>query len=185
MRFLALVGTLLAAPMVMAEAPFPVNLGGPFTLTDQHGETRTQADPDGQLQLLFFGYANCPDICTAALPLMAGIVDDLADDGHALTPVMITVDPNVDTPETMGPAMAKWHADFVGLSGSEAALAESYKAFQVDIEPLFQAPDGQWIYAHGSFIYLLDETGGLLTLIPPILGPEQAADIVRGYLPSG
>ncbi|MEO0922724.1 MAG: SCO family protein, partial [Pseudomonadota bacterium] len=51
----------------------PWEVGGPFELTNQDGETRSAADPDGKHQLLFFGYANCPGICSAALPMMAQI----------------------------------------------------------------------------------------------------------------
>ena len=182
MRFvLALAGTLLASS-ALAEDPFARALGGSFELVDQFGETRTEVDPDGQAQLLFFGYANCPDICTAALPLMAQMVDVLEDQGHIVRPIMITVDPKFDTPDTMGPAMAKWHERFVGLSGTEDALQVSYDAFNVEFEPLFVDPAGQTIYAHGSFIYMLDSDGKFLTLIPPILGPDQAAGIVAGYL---
>lgn len=168
--------------LAWAADPFARAIGGPFELTDQYGQTRTQVDPDGQAQLLFFGYANCPDICTAALPLMGQMVDLLEDQKVTVRPIMITVDPKVDTPETMGAPMAQWHKRFLGLSGSEDALQASYEAFNVDVEPLFTGPDGQTIYAHGSFIYLLDASGGLLTLIPPIISPEEAAKIAASYL---
>ena len=176
-----LIGLTGAAPGWAAD-PFLSNLGGSFELTDQYGKVRTEKSPDGKAQLVFFGYANCPDICTAALPLMAEIVSTLEQEKLDVTPIMITVDPNVDTPETMGPPMAKWHPDFVGLSGSPEALQVSYDAFQVEITPLFQEPTGQWIFAHGSFIYLLDEQGEVIALVPPILGPDEATNIVRKNL---
>ena len=77
--------------------PFDLDLGGAFTLTDQTGAKRSQADPQGRAQLVFFGYANCQSICSVALPLMADAVTTLADEGIAVTPVMITVDPARDT----------------------------------------------------------------------------------------
>ena len=86
----------LAALPAAGQSPFPVEIGGPYALTDQFGETRTQADPDGKAQLLFFGYANCLNICSAALPLMAQMVSALAEDGIEVTPVMITVAPDQD-----------------------------------------------------------------------------------------
>ncbi len=180
-----LAALLLAAPAFATDPPkdpFARALGGTFELVDHNGRTRTEVDPDGAAQLLFFGYANCPDICTAALPLMAMMVDQLKANGHNVRPLMITVDPEVDTPKTMGPPMERIHPDFLGLSGSESALQQSYAAFNVEIEPLFTAPDGQTIYAHGSFIYLLDPQGQFLTLIPPILGPDEAAKIAAGYM---
>ncbi|MGC3939211.1 SCO family protein [Roseobacter sp. EG26] len=178
----ALLLSLFAGSAVQAEAPLPFDLGGPYELTDQHGQTRTQADPGDNAQLLFFGYANCLNICSAALPLMAQVVDALADEGIEITPVMITVAPDQDRVETMGAPLAEIHPDFIGLTGDEEALNTAYKAFSVEVTPLFQDPEYGWIYAHGSFIHLLDSDGEMLTLLPPILDTERTVEIVRGYV---
>ncbi|MEJ6394283.1 SCO family protein [Gymnodinialimonas sp. 2305UL16-5] len=160
-------------------------LGGAFELIDQTGAVRTEAHPDGSHQLVFFGYANCQEICSAALPLMASTVDLVTAAGGDLTPIMITVDPERDTPEAMAEALAVFHPDFVGLTGSEAALQASYDAYQVEFEELFVDPFYGTVFSHGSFIYLLDGEGEVLTLLPPVLGPEMMADIVGGYLSAG
>ena len=178
---LALICAVLAGS-AQAQSPFPVDIGGPFALTDQHGQTRTQSDPGGQAQLLFFGYANCLNICSAALPLMGQVVDALAADGIGLTPVMITVAPEQDRVDTMGPPLAEIHPAFVGLTGAPPALQQAYDAFKVEVTPLFQDPEHGWVYAHGSFVHLLDADGALITLLPPVLDVAQAAAIVRGYL---
>lgn len=176
----------VAAVPAAAQIPFPVNIGGPFTLTDQHGQTRTQADPEGHAQLVFFGYANCLNICSAAMPLMAEVVDVLAAEGIEVTPVMITVAPDQDQVDTMGAPLAEIHRDFIGLTGDAAALQVAYDAFEVEVTPLFEDPEYGWIYSHGSFVHLLDGNGELLTLLPPILDVDQAARIARGYLsPNG
>jgi protein SCO1/2 len=65
-------------------------------------------------------------------------------------------------------------------------LEQAYKAFAIDIKPLFEDPEYGWIYAHGSFIHLLDGNGDILTLIPPTLGADQVVSIVAKYLrPAG
>ena len=173
---------LVAGPLLAGTTPLPFDIGGPYELTDQHGQTRTEADPDGHAQLLFFGYANCPDICTAALPQMAGVVDAMAAEGVTVTPVMITVAPEQDRVDTMGAPLAKYHADFIGLTGDEKALEDAWEAFAVEVEPLFMDPEYGWIYSHGSFVHLLDGDGKLLTLLPPILNVDDTAKIVRTYL---
>jgi protein SCO1 len=164
-----------------AGLPLPFDLGGDFTLTDQHGQPRTEANPARHLQLLFFGYANCQEICSVALPQMAEIATTLAGQGVQITPVMITVDPVRDTPANMGPALAKWHPDFVGLTGDEAALAHAYKLFSIDSEYLFADPATGPVYAHGSFLYLLDGQGKFLTVLPPILSNDRMMEIIAGY----
>lgn len=171
----------VALPLA-AQSPFPVDIGGPYELVDQFGDTRTQADPAGHAQLVFFGYANCLNICSAALPLMAQVVDVLAAEGITVTPVMITVAPDQDQVETMGAPLAEIHPDFIGLTGDTDALQVAYDAFSVEVEPLFQDPEYGWIYSHGSFVHLLDGDGETLTLLPPILDVDQAASIARTYV---
>jgi len=184
-RGLVLCLAFCAAP-VLAQSPLPFDVGGAFSLTDQAGATRTQADPDGLPQLLFFGYANCQEICSATLPMMADVADILAARDVALRLVMVTVDPARDTVATLGPALARIRPGFVGLTGSDAALQIAYDAYQVDSEEVFFDPEFGPVLAHGSFIYLLDGAGAVQTLLPPILAADQVADIVAGYLePSG
>lgn len=181
-RVLSTTGLMCLGAVAQAQTPLPFDLGGPYKLVDQFGQTRTESDPDGRAQLLFFGYANCLNICSAALPLMAGVVDALNADGVELTPVMITVAPEQDTVATMGAPLGQIHPDFVGLTGPTPALQNAYDAFAVEVKPLFEDPEYGWIYAHGSFIHLLDKDGAMLTLLPPVLGVEETVKIVRGYL---
>ncbi|MEM7211152.1 MAG: SCO family protein [Pseudomonadota bacterium] len=162
--------------------PFPVDIKAEFALIDQDGRAVTQADFAGKPMAIFFGYANCEAICSVALPRLGQALDLLGDDVDALAPVLITVDPTRDTPEKIGPALAKWHPKLRGLTGSEEALAKAREAFQVETSLVGEDAAGQPIYAHGSFIYLLDGEGQVMTLLPPILGPERMAEILRGYL---
>ncbi len=182
MRIWTAVLALVLAGSAAAQSPLPFDVGGPFALTNQDGETRTQADPDGLPQLLFFGYANCPGICTAALPLMADMTDNLAKRDIALRPVMITVDPARDTVENIGPALRDLHDDFVGLTGDTDALEAAYAAFSVDHALAYEDPDYGPVYSHGSFIYLLDGAGEVLTLFPPIMDADAATQTALKYL---
>jgi protein SCO1/2 len=175
----------LGLALIPAVAPaqgLPFLVGGEFALTDHNGLLRTQADPDGHAQLLFFGYANCLQICSSVLPQMADIADELAKINHTVRPIMITVDPVIDTVETLGPALTAYHDDFVGLTGTEAALQVAYDAFSIEKEFLFNDPEYGPVYAHGSFMYLLDGDGMTLTLIPPVLSDEEIIAIISNYI---
>lgn len=172
----------LAAALKDAPTALPWAVGGPFELTDHTGRTRTQVDPDGRHQLLFFGYANCPGICSAALPLMADAVAELEADGVKMSALLVTIDPDLDTVGTMGPSLAEVSDDLLGLTGTPEALDVAYEAFQVEFEHLFDDPEHGPIYSHGSFIYVLDPAGEVLTQVPPVLPPEQVSAIVRKYV---
>ena len=113
--------------------------------------------------------------------MMAQVVDAVEAEGLEITPVMITVDPARDTVETMGEPLAGFHPDFIGLTGSTEALQVAYDAYSIETEEVFYDPEYGPVYAHGSFVYLLDAQGKFLTLVPPIVSPEQAAGIIAKY----
>lgn len=183
MRQLGLILGLMAAPALATAQGLPGLVGGDYALTNHNGEAHTQADPDGKPQLLFFGYANCLQICSSVLPQMADVADDVAAlTGQDIRPVMITVDPQIDTVETLGPALTAYHDDFIGLTGTDAELQVAYDAFSVEKEFLFEDPEYGPVYAHGSFIYLLDGQGKTLTLIPPVLSDEEIVAIISNYI---
>lgn len=180
---LALTLALLLAGPAEANQPFPAQLGGAFSLTDQTGAERTQRDPNGHAQLVFFGYASCQAICTVAIPLMAEAAHLASDAGLSVTPVMITVDPERDTPDAMADALGRHHDGFLGLTGSASALQHAYDLFGVEKSVVFHDPLGP-VFAHGSFIYLLDGDGAVLSVLPPILTPERIVEIVRARIAS-
>ena len=180
MRVLALLVAFAVTP-AHAESPLPFDIGGPFTLVDQFGEAQTEAALVGSPSLLFFGYAQCQAICTVALPRMAETVDLLDEQGMEVRPVLITVDPARDTPQSLRKSAPAIHARLLALTGDEAALAAARKAYRVESEQIGEDIEGP-LYAHGSFVYLLDAQGDFLTLLPPVLGSERMAEIAAKYL---
>lgn len=175
-----------AAEVPLGEpTPLPFEIGGPFALVDQDGAPRTEADPDGRMQLLFFGYANCPAICTVAMPMMAEAAAALTAAGTPTVPVMITVDPERDTLATMAAPLAEIDPAFVGLTGDEDALGAVYDAFGIERTLAMHHPELGPVYAHGSNVFLLSSSGEVLTLLPPILDPVRAVEIAARYAAPG
>ncbi|MGF1620602.1 MAG: SCO family protein [Rhodomicrobiaceae bacterium] len=160
---------------------FPDVVGGDYYLTDHFGHERSSKDPDGNYQLIFFGYANCKAICSVALPRMAEAVDLLGKQGIAVTPLLITVDPERDTLDAMRETVPEIHPKMIGLTGSEKALGEVYKAFSVEKKLVHEHPTEGPIYAHGTFVYLTGRDGTFKTLMPPVLSPERMTEIVISY----
>ena len=158
------------------------HIGGPFTLTDHHGQQRTDADFHGAFLLVFFGYANCKSICPVVLQRMTAALDALGAGSSRVLPVLNTVDPENDTPEALARQMPKVHPRLLGLTGTAAQVQKTMQAFQVESTQVSQAGDGSPVYAHGSFIYLMRPDGKFATLIPPVLGVDQMADILRRYV---
>ncbi len=174
--------TVQAGGRSVEAAPFPVQLGGPFDLIDHNGDRRTEKDFLGRHLLVFFGYANCPGICSAALPSMAAAVDALGDAADDVQPILITVDPEWDTPEEMRRVLSKLHPRLLGLTGEVEDLAAVRKAYQVEVSKVGDDIFGKPIYSHGGFVYLMGVDGELEAVIPPILSPEAMVSILRRYI---
>ena len=99
-------------------------IGGPFTLTDQHGKQVTEQQFAGRFMLIYFGYTFCPDVCPTALTVMSAALDRLPkEQAEQVVPIFITVDPSRDTPEVMAEYVQAFHPKLVGLTGSEAEVA--------------------------------------------------------------
>jgi len=162
--------------------PFPVEITPRFALIDQTGRAVTEADFTGRPMVVYFGYANCPGICPLALAHLGEALDIVGPVGSDIAPILITVDPARDTPEAMSEALSRYHPRLIGLTGTEAALAQARAAFQVEKRQISETPEGGAIFAHGSFVYLFGRDGTLKSLLPPNLPPEQLAEIMRKYL---
>ncbi|SEJ84356.1 SCO1/SenC [Marinovum algicola] len=131
-----------------------------FSLTDHTGQEVTQADYTYRWQLVFFGFTNCPDICPTTLAYMASVVDLLGEDADQVAPIFITVDPERDTVPVMAEYVSVFHPSLIGLTGTEAQVAEASRNFRTWYERTEDdsAPDGYFM-AHAGHIYLMQPSG--------------------------
>ncbi len=174
---------LLVAAPAAAQSPFFLDITPKFALIDQSGTPRTEADFAGKPMLIFFGYTKCESICTVALPAMGEALDLLTpEEAEQIAPILITIDPENDTPEQLTTALPDYHEAMIGLTGPEDRLADLRRVFQIEREILFETPYGDPVYAHGSFLYVTDKAGKVQSILPPILGAERIAEIVRAQL---
>lgn len=130
-----------------------------FTLTDQLGKPYDfQAMTKGKVTLLYFGYTHCPDVCPVNMATAAEALHQLPSSVREhIAVVFVTVDPVRDTPAVLGAWLARYHAGFVGLTGTlpQIELAElAAHAPQSSAEP-----DGKGGYG--------EDHGGLVTAYTP------------------
>jgi protein SCO1/2 len=106
-------------PQHATALPQPVALPS-FSLLDQHGAPFDRASFAGHWSLVFFGFTNCPDICPATLTQLALARSRMLDDGENDFPniVLISVDPERDTPEIMAAYVEHFGGDITGVTGS-------------------------------------------------------------------
>lgn len=169
------------APEQETAGGFIVNadIGGTFTLTDQDGETVTQADFLGRYVLIYFGYTYCPDVCPTELGAMAAAIDMLGEAGEQVVPVLITIDPERDTPAVLAEYVPLFHERLVGLTGTPEQIrdvAEKYRVFYRRFEdPGFDA----YLMDHSSYVYLLDPAGKVAAMFRYGTDPAEIAKTIR------
>ena len=132
-----------------------------FALKDAEGKERTLADFKGKVVVLFFGYAQCPDVCPTTMTEMAQVKQQLGKDGDKLQVLFVTVDPDRDTPEVMKAYMGAFDPAFVALIPTQeqlAAMAKDYKAYYKKVDgktPTSYSMD------HSAASYIYDTQGRL------------------------
>ncbi len=90
-----------------------------FSLLDQDGAEFTRSSFAGRWNLVFFGFTHCPDICPLTLQVLASARQQMLDAGRDELPriVLVSVDPERDTPEIIGKYVAHFGADTIGVTG--------------------------------------------------------------------
>jgi protein SCO1/2 len=154
-------------------------VGGPFSLIDHTGTSRTERDFRGKLLLVYFGFTYCPDICPTDLQNIGLALDRLGAVGDKVQPLFVTVDPERDTPAHLAEYVPMFHPRLIGLTGDAVAtraVADAYKVYYAKV-PRERGDD--YTVDHTAFIYLIGTDGEYLGFFPPGTAPERIADTLR------
>lgn len=157
------------------------SVGGPFTLTDHTGKSRSEAEFRGKLMIVYFGYTFCPDVCPTDLTAITQALDGLGPAAKDVQPVFITLDPERDA-KVLKEYVAAFHPSLIGLTGSPDEIREvanAYKAFYAKVPG-----EGREDYSidHAGIIYLMGRDGEYLGFMPPQTGPDRLTEILRKHL---
>ena len=142
-----------------AQGFYGTALGEPVTVPGVEltaGDGARKILPDtwrGEVVLIYFGFTNCPDVCPLTLGRLAKVYEDLGEPEDVQV-VMVTVDPEHDTPEATQAYAGAFHPDFVGLSGSAADIARAAKSVYVGFAGI-----GEANFTHTDAVIVLDREG--------------------------
>lgn len=157
-------------------------IGGPFALTDAEGRRRTDAEFRGRHMLVFFGFTNCPDFCPTALHTISQAMEKLGPAADKVVPIMITVDPERDTPAQLKNYAQNFDRRVVMLTGADAEIAAAARAYRVYYQkrPLEKA--GEYTMDHSAFIYLMGPDGRFITHFRHAVPPDDLAAALKKRL---
>ena len=149
---------LLPKPRALAE----------FNLEDQFGEAYKPESLTGKWSFIFFGFTNCPDICPTSMAEMGRAERELyaADDMQAdpLQGVLVSVDPDHDTPNDLGQYAQAFSPRFLGVWGQREDLVALTQQVNVAFAKVPLANSQQALNTDPG--YTVDHTGNIVIINP-------------------
>ena len=187
--FAILLGSALAAGFFAAtrmnepaelRAAFLIPIPDPvadFSLLDQTGQHVNVKVFRGQWDLVFFGFTNCPDVCPMTLQILANVRRELMDAGAQALPriVLVSVDPERDTPEILGQYVDYFGEENLGLTGEIEDIRALTAALGIYFE---KAPttDGDYGVDHAAAVLVINPKGEFSALFS---APHTVANYVH------
>ena len=174
--FVALRSDTPAAPVSALVLPNPEPLPE-FSLLDQDGNPIDRTVFAGQWDLVFFGFTHCPDICPTTLQMLAAARNALAEAGQEPLPriVLVSVDPERDTPEIIGRYMDYFGDGNLGITGS----LEEISRLTTGLGIYFQkqaTDDDNYLVDHSAAVLVVDPEGRFSALFS---GPHSIDNFVH------
>lgn len=161
--------TVLAPPR-----PLPV-----IALIDQDGAEFDNSRLANRWSLLFFGFTQCPDVCPLTLGLLAKVNQSLADlpPGDRPQVVLVSVDPQRDTPQQLASYVRFFDPSFIGVTGTQHAIDSLTRGLGVPVA-INKLDNGTYTVDHSAAIFMVDPQGALRALFS---GPHDPASIATDY----
>ncbi|MCA9925392.1 MAG: SCO family protein [Anaerolineales bacterium] len=130
-----------------------------FTLTGVDGPV-SLSDFGGKYVFVYFGYTFCPDICPDTLSKLARVRRQLsAEEADQVQVIMISVDPDRDTPELLAEYVAHFDDSFVGLTGTKEEIDEAGIPYYLFYEKHDGTVASGYLIDHSSRAFLIDKNG--------------------------
>lgn len=142
-------------------------------LIDETGRPTKPEDLRGPWTILFAGFTSCPNICPTTLSLLNRVVEPLGAEAP-LRVVLLSVDPERDTPERMKSYLAQFNPRFRGLTGDATELLRLQNSLGLLAVKVPGESDDSYTVDHSSSLVLLNPQGLVAGYISP---PFDAAAI--------
>ncbi len=161
----------LVAPAPAAELPGDSIYRLPVALTDQAGKPATLERYRGQPVVISMFYASCPHVCPMLISTVQRMERELAPDRRGrLRVLMVSLDPDRDSPAVLAELAARHHADLARWTFAQTGAGSVRKlAALLDIQ-YRQLPDGE--FNHATVVTLLDADGRIVAHTGSMLRPD-------------
>ncbi len=154
--------------------------GHALELADHTGTPRRLEDWRGKAVVLVFGFTHCPDVCPTTLADIALAMKELGSDAERVQVLMVSVDPERDTPQALAKYVTAFDPRFVALRGDLEATRKVAQEFKVYFEKRKQGES--YTVDHSAQSYVIDPQGKLRLLVRHDRIPQDLAHDLRALL---
>ncbi len=161
------------------------DFGRDFTLTDHTGKRRSLADFRGKVVVVFFGFTHCPDVCPTTLAELAAAMRKIGAGSDKVQVLLVTVDPERDTPAVLGPYVTAFDPRFLALRGSAEETAQVAKEFKVIYQKVAGNRPENYTMDHSAGSYVFDGRGRIRLYVGYGQGSEVFAHDIGRLLEQG
>lgn len=145
-----------------------------YELQSETGDTVTQADLRGRWTFAFIGYTNCPDICPATMATLRQTDQLIPADLPQPDYLLISGDPEHDSPERLQNYLNFFGPDFHGLTGDMETLRNLAKSLNAVF--IHRESDGVTYVDHSGHLALINPDGEMTAVMQPPHQPEALAE---------
>jgi protein SCO1/2 len=150
-----------------------------FKLADHNGQQRTLADFRGKVVVIFFGFAQCPDVCPTAMAELAEVKRLLGADAGKLQGLFVTLDPERDTPEVLKAYMGNFDPAFLALRPEAQELPDLAKHFKIFYKKNEGKTAGSYTLDHTAASYVFDPQGRVRLYTRHGMGPAALSEDLK------
>ena len=164
-RLAALVCTVAASACVDSHPPWHLDsVEGhlpdlAFHLTSDDGKNVTEKDFAGKVDLLYFGYTHCPDVCPLTLARLHAALERLGSAADDVRVLFVSVDPARDTPSALRKYVQAFDPHVTGLTGTSTEIETLAKRYRAAFDRASPKSEGNYEVSHSSGVYVFDRLG--------------------------
>jgi protein SCO1/2 len=153
-----------------------------FKLTAANGQKVSLKDFKGKVIMLYFGYTFCPDVCPATLSELSGAMEILGTQAKDVQVIMISVDPERDTPEILAEYVTHFYPSFLGVTGAPEEIAEVAAQYGIFYEAHEGTEATGYLVDHTATVMVIDQDGNLKLAFPFGTSAEDIAEDLEHLL---
>jgi len=144
-----------------------------FFMIDHLGQRASLSNLKGRWSLLFFGFTTCPDVCPTTLSVLNDAISPLKDPPAV---VMVSVDPDRDTPERLARYVPAFNPTFTGYTGTFDETVKLAEQLNIVFGKVPGDVPGSYLVDHSASLVLIDPKGRYAGFIK---APHNASKIQR------